>query len=65
MFLTSKMEMFERKKLRINEKPKNPLNSRKTQEKRALFGFKGAGKVSKKKPALFASTTEVYCSVIF
>ena len=49
MFLTSKMEMFERKKLRINEKPKNPLNSRKTQEKRALFGFKGAGKVSKQK----------------
>ena len=41
--------MFERKKLRINEKPKNPLNSRKTQEKRALFGFKGAGKVSKQK----------------
>ena len=49
MFLTSKMEMFERKKLRINEKPKNPLNSRKTQEKRARFGFKGAGKVSQTK----------------
>ena len=27
----------------------NTLNSRKTQEKRALFGFKGAGKVSKQK----------------